>query len=142
MSVKTILRGKGGDIFSMASDATLQMVVAELAKRKVGALLIIDGERLAGIVSERDVVRVIARDGPSALTSPVSAAMTQKVETCGLDEPIHDVMSRMTASRFRHMPVVEEDRLVGVISIGDVVKERIEEAERERDEMQAYIHSV
>ncbi|WP_108659345.1 CBS domain-containing protein [Acuticoccus kandeliae] len=142
MSVKTILRGKGGDLFTMPPHATLQTVAEELAKRRIGALLIMEGGHLAGILSERDLVRVIAREGPGVLSSPASSAMTAKVETCTIDDSIHDVMSRMTASRFRHMPVVEDGRLVGVISIGDVVKERIEEAERERDDMQAYIHSV
>jgi len=142
MSVKAILNEKGGDVFSMSPDATLSDVVKELAARKIGAVLITEGDHLAGILSERDVVRVVAKAGPAALDAAASSVMTAKVETCGLDDMIDDVMERMTASRFRHMPVVEGGRVIGVISIGDVVKQRIEEAVRERDNMREYIHSI
>lgn len=139
MTIKTILQGKGSKVFSMAPDATLDAVSKELAERRIGAVVVMDGERLVGILSERDIIRCIAERGTEALTEPAHAAMTRKVETAGLNDDISDVMQRMTASRFRHMPVVEEGRLIGLISIGDVVKQRIDEAERERDDMRAYI---
>jgi CBS domain-containing protein len=142
MTVKAILRDKGGDVFKMAPGASLQEVAEELTRRRVGAVLICDDDRIVGILSERDIVRAIARLGPKALENSAASVMTAKVETCCLEDPIEDVMHRMTASRFRHMPVVEEGRLVGVVSIGDVVKRRIEQAVRERDELEAYIHSV
>jgi len=142
MTVRSILNEKGGDVFTMAPDAALSEVVAELAKRKIGAVLIMDGDRLAGILSERDVVRVLAAQGAGALQATASTVMTSAVETCGMDDLIDDVMERMTRSRFRHMPVVDAGTLVGLVSIGDVVKRRIEEALRERDDMRAYIMST
>ncbi|WMS42505.1 CBS domain-containing protein [Acuticoccus sp. MNP-M23] len=142
MTVKAVLNEKGGSVFSMSPDATLADVVRELAARKVGAVLITEGDHLAGILSERDVVRVLAKAGADALKTSASSVMTAKVETCGLDDMIDDVMERMTSSRFRHMPVVDGGSLVGVVSIGDVVKRRIEEAVRERDQMREYIHSI
>ncbi len=142
MTVKQILDEKGRDIFAMGPEATLGEVAAELTARRVGAVLIMEGQHLAGILSERDLVRAIASRGAEALSAPASSIMTQSVQTCGLDDLIDDLMERMTASRFRHLPVVDEGRVVGLVSIGDVVKQRIEEAVRERDDMRAYIHSV
>lgn len=142
MTVKAVLRTKGGEVFSMPPQATLQEVSEELSRRKVGAVVILDGEELVGILSERDIVRTIARKGARALELPATAAMTAKVETCRLDDKAVDVMARMSASRFRHMPVVEDGRLIGLVSIGDVVKRRIDEALQERDEIKAYIHSI
>ncbi|MBJ3776316.1 CBS domain-containing protein [Acuticoccus mangrovi] len=142
MSVKNILKQKGSDVFAMSPDSTLLEVANELTERRIGAVVIMDGDRLAGILSERDIVRQVAHRGPVALELPAASTMTQKVETCGVDDLIDDLMTRMTNSRFRHMPVVDEGRLVGVISIGDVVKLRIEEAVRERDDMRAYILST
>jgi len=142
MTVKTILDKKGRDIFTMSPDATLGEVAAELTARRVGAVMIMQGQHLAGILSERDVVRAIATRGAEALSVAASSVMTQAVQTCTLEDFIEDVMEKMTNSRFRHMPVVEDGRVVGIISIGDVVKQRIEEAVRERDDMRAYIHSA
>lgn len=142
MTVKAILDQKGRDVFSMSPDATLSDVAAELTKRKIGAVLIMDGERLAGILSERDLVRTIASRGAAALSAAASSVMTQTVQTCTRDDLIEDVMERMTAARFRHLPVEEHGRVIGLISIGDVVKQRIEAAVRERDDMRAYIHST
>jgi len=142
MTVRAVLRDKGDEIFSMPPTATVQQVAEELTRRRVGAVVILDGDRLVGILSERDIVRSIARRGEKALEMSAASVMTAEVETCRLDDPIDDVMHRMTGSRFRHMPVVEEGRLVGLVSIGDVVKRRIDEALRERDEVTAYIHSI
>ncbi|RAH98719.1 inosine-5-monophosphate dehydrogenase [Acuticoccus sediminis] len=142
MTVKAILKEKGGDVFTMSPDATLVEVAQELSRRKIGALLIMDGDRLAGILSERDIVRQIARAGAAALSAPASSVMTQTVQTATMDDLIEDVMTRMTNSRFRHMPVVHEGKVAGLISIGDVVKRRIEQAVRERDEIRDYIMST
>ena len=142
MTVKAILKEKGGDIFSMSPDATLQQVAEELTRRKIGAVLIMDGDRLAGILSERDIVRQIAGSGGKALSASAASVMTQKVETATVDDTIDEVLTRMTNSRFRHMPVVVEGKVTGLISIGDVVKRRIEEAVRERDEIRDYIMST
>ncbi|XWN34213.1 MAG: CBS domain-containing protein [Devosia sp.] len=142
MTVKAILREKGSKVFTMTPTATLAEVAKELSERRIGAVLVMDGETLHGIISERDIVRAIARAGADALHESADASMTKKVETCGLDDPIDAVMGKMTASRFRHMPVVEEGRLIGLVSIGDVVKRRIDEAVRESEELRAYIHAI
>jgi len=142
MTVKAILKDKGNAVYTMPPSATLAEVARELATRRIGAVVIMEGERLAGIVSERDMVRALATDGAAALDAPASSAMTQAVQTCRLDDLIDEVMEKMTASRFRHMPVLEDGKLVGLVSIGDVVKQRIEEALRERDDMRAYILST
>lgn len=139
MTIKTILQQKGSKVFTMAPTATIADVARELATQRIGAVVVLDGERLVGIVSERDVVRRIAEIGACALEESVADIMTKRVEIAALDDAISSVMQRMTHSRFRHMPVVEDGRLIGLVSIGDVVKERIDEAERERDDMRAYI---
>jgi CBS domain-containing protein len=140
MTVAAILAEKGRGVVTTTAAATVGEVVDLLATHKIGALVIADAsERIAGIVSERDVVRAVARGGAAALAQPVETVMTRKVVTCGESETINDVMSRMTRGRFRHLPVATEGRLAGIISIGDVVKARIEQVEREADEMRAYI---
>src|SRR6185503_7961391 len=102
-----------------------------LAKHKIGALVVIGASQgIAGIVSERDIVRALAAGGAAILDGPVSAIMTREVITCGEGETINEVMTKMTGGRFRHLPVVTDDRLIGIVSIGDVVKARIEEVER------------
>ncbi|MEM8852724.1 MAG: CBS domain-containing protein [Pseudomonadota bacterium] len=142
MTVKAILREKGSKVFTMTPTATLAEVAKELSERRIGAVLLMQGETLKGIISERDIVRAVAQTGPSALDDAAEASMTKRVETCGLDDPIDTVMGRMTQSRFRHMPVVEEGRLIGLVSIGDVVKRRIQEAVQESEELRAYIHAI
>lgn len=139
MTVKAILREKGGDVFAMSPEVTLREVARELTERNIGAVVILDGDELVGILSERDLVRRLARDGAGALERTAASAMTAQVETCHLADSIEDVMARMTASRFRHLPVVDGARLVGLVSIGDVVKRRIEKAVRDQEEMRAYI---
>ena len=140
--VRTMLAGKGGAIFSVTPDATLDAAAKELTTRRIGAVIVMEGERLAGILSERDIVRLVAREGGAALARPVSSAMTQAVAVCGLDDMIDELMAKMTERRIRHLPVQDHGRIVGVISIGDVVKARIDEAVRETDEMRAYIHQT
>lgn len=142
MTVQQILKMKGSAVFTMPTTATLASVAWELNSRKIGAVVILDREQIVGMLSERDIVRVIAERGAKALDVPASTAMTQRVEICGCDDLVDDLMARMTNSRFRHMPVVHEGKLVGLVSIGDVVKQRIDEAVREADHMRDYIHSM
>lgn len=147
MNVKAILAAKqrnlGGDIISIEPTADLAAAVKCLASHRIGAVLIRGaGGRLAGILSERDIVRALAKHGSSALELPVGQVMTRDVETCSEDDSIAHLMERMTAGKFRHVPVTRNEELVGVISIGDVVKERVEEIERESEAMRNYIRST
>lgn len=139
MTVAAILAEKGRDVLTIAAAKTITEAVEILAKRRVGALVVVEGgDRIVGIVSERDIVRALAT-GADALKQPLSSVMTRDVMTCSDGETIDSVMSRMTKGRFRHLPVAENGRLTGIISIGDVVKARIEQVEREAEEMRAYI---
>jgi CBS domain-containing protein len=139
MTVAAILAEKGRDVLTIGATQTIAEAVAILAKRRVGALVVVEsGDRIVGIVSERDIVRALAT-GADALKQPLSSVMTRDVMTCSDGETIDSVMSRMTKGRFRHLPVAENGRLTGIISIGDVVKARIEQVEREAEEMRAYI---
>jgi CBS domain-containing protein len=140
MIVAMILEEKGRSVVTIGANATIGEAVSELAIHKIGAIVVVEEtERIVGIVSERDVVRAVAKEGSDVLSQPVGSIMTSDVVTCGDRETIIEVMTRMTLGRFRHLPVAEEGRLSGIISIGDVVKARIEEVEREADEMRAYI---
>jgi CBS domain-containing protein len=141
MTVSAILGEKGHTVVSLTSAAPLHQVCQTLTANRIGAVLIIDGVDIAGIVSERDVVRIISREGAGALDRPASEFMTKKLVTCGRDDSVASVMEQMTTGRFRHVPVLENSTLVGVISIGDVVKYRIAETEREAEEMRNYIAS-
>jgi CBS domain-containing protein len=140
MIVAMILDQKGREVVKTSASATIAEVLAKLAEKKIGAIVVVDGsDRIVGIVSERDIVRAIARDGADVLPASVGTIMTREVVTCGDRETINEVMGRMTHGRFRHLPVAVHGRLAGIISIGDVVKARIEEVEREAEEMRAYI---
>jgi CBS domain-containing protein len=140
MTVGIILAGKGREIFTIDPSATLGEAVRLLAEKRIGAAPILGADRrIAGIISERDVVRALAERGAAALHEPVSRTMTRKVETCGEGETVTNLMERMTAGKFRHMPVVDQGRLVGVVSIGDIVKHRVQEMERESVAMRDYI---
>jgi CBS domain-containing protein len=139
MTVAAILALKGRDVATTTVDRLISDVVAELAARKIGALVVVDRERVAGIISERDIVKAIALRGIGILDDPASSIMTRDVVTCSERETINEVMSRMTRGRFRHLPVIEGGRLAGIVSIGDVVKARIEEVEHEADELRTYI---
>jgi CBS domain-containing protein len=151
MNVKEILAAKqrnlkrdlGGDIVSIEPTADLAAAVKCLASHRIGAVLIRGaGGRLSGILSERDIVRALAKHGPSALDLPVGQVMTRDVATCGEEETIAVIMERMTTGKFRHLPVVRNGELVGLISIGDVVKERLDESERESEALRDYIRSA
>lgn len=140
MTVARILAEKGDSVVTLPPHRTIDEAIHLLAEKRIGALVIGDAEgRVIGILSERDVMRALASEGASALDRPISHHMTTKVVTCTRRASIEDVMETMTEGRFRHLPVVEEGRLVGVVSIGDVVKRRIEDAEREAEEIKQYI---
>lgn len=140
MIVARILAHKGRDVFTTGTEMSVADAVRLLGAHRIGALVVVDAaRRILGIVSERDIVRTLAASGAAALDQPVRAVMTEKVVTCSENDTINEVMARMTKGRFRHLPVVENDLLVGLVSIGDVVKARIEAVEREADEMRAYI---
>jgi CBS domain-containing protein len=140
MTVKAILSRKGGDIVTIVPTASLSAAVKLLAERRIGALVVTGPDnRVAGILSERDIVRTLAERGPVALDDNVAAVMTRKVTTCTEADTIVFIMERMTAGKFRHLPVVDQGKLVGVISIGDVVKYRIEEVEHDADALREYI---
>ena len=143
MNVAGILKEKGSDVATVAADAPLIDVAQTLATKRIGAL-VVTGEKdeIAGILSERDVVRAISRQGAKALHSTVADFMTTPVVTCSPDDSVTGLMTTMTENRFRHLPVVENGQLSGIISIGDVVKWRIAEAEFEAEEMKRYISSV
>ena len=143
MNVKTILAAKGGDVISIEPTATLAAATQLLSKHRIGAVVICGaGGRLAGILSERDIMRAISEYGAEALNMQVGQVMTRNVLTCSEDDSISDIMERMTAGKFRHLPVVTTGRLVGLVSIGDVVKQRVEEIERESEAMRDYIRSA
>jgi CBS domain-containing protein len=140
MIVGMILETKGRNVVTIGARATIGEAVAELGARKIGAIVVVEGiDRIVGIISERDVVRAVAQKGADVLSEPVGSIMTREVMTCSDQETINEVMTRMTRGRFRHLPVAKQGRLTGIISIGDVVKARIEEVEREAEEMRAYI---
>lgn len=140
MTVKSILEQKGHDVVTLGPDATLSEAASVLAKAKVGALVITNGDsKIIGILSERDIVRTLAKEGAAALTKPVRESMTAKVKTCTESHTINEVMEIMTSGRFRHLPVERNGLLDGIVSIGDVVKKRIESVEREAEEIRNYI---
>lgn len=143
MNVKAILAAKGGDIVSIEPTADLAAAARLLNARRIGAVVIRGaGARLAGILSERDIVRAVAEQGADALSISVGQAMTRKVTTCGENDSIADIMERMTAGKFRHMPVLRDGELIGLVSIGDVVKQRVEECERDADALRDYIRTA
>ena len=140
MTVARILAVKGRDVFTTQPHRTLLETAQLLASKRIGALVVTGADgAVLGIISERDIVRALAEDGAAALDDAVSRHMTNDVFTTTGGACIHDIMERMTHSRFRHVPVVEEDRLAGLISIGDVVKHRIAEIETEHRALRDYI---
>ena len=140
MIVKNILVGKRGDVVTIEPNADLTAAVKLLAERRIGAVVILGADhRVVGILSERDIVRVLAEHGPTVLNEPVGQVMTRDVKTCSEDDTVESLMGRMTAGKFRHMPVVEQGKLIGVVSIGDVVKNRVEEIEHEAAALRDYI---
>ena len=140
MNVGTILKFKGSEVISIAADETVAKASQLLTNRRIGALVVGSGKGdIVGMFSERDVVAGISKHGASVLTQPVSTLMTRNVITCDPSDTIVDVMGKMTDRRIRHLPVVENDQLLGVISIGDLVKQRISETESEAEALREYI---
>ncbi|HEY2752397.1 CBS domain-containing protein [Phenylobacterium sp.] len=139
MLVSQILKTKGDTVFTVAPTETISAVAALLHSRRVGALVVLDAERVVGIVSERDVVRAMAEVGAAALGQAVSGVMTRDVLFAQPGETVDSLLSRMTDRRIRHLPVCQKERLVGIVSIGDLVKSKISEVEAEADGLKAYI---
>jgi CBS domain-containing protein len=145
MNVKTILAAKamGGDIIAIEPGADLAAAVTLLSKHRIGVVIIRGaGGRLAGILSERDIVRALSEHGPEALSLQVGQVMTRNVATCCEEDNIASIMEQMTAGKFRHMPVLAKGKLVGLISIGDVVKQRVDEIEHESEALRDYIRTA
>ncbi|GEQ98766.1 inosine-5-monophosphate dehydrogenase [Iodidimonas gelatinilytica] len=142
MTVAQILNEKGRSVVSISPDETLSAAISLLGEKRIGAILVLTkAGDIAGMLSERDIVRELARQGASLLDQPVSAIMTADVITTAPGDSIAHLMSVMTEGRFRHIPVVEKGKLCGMVSIGDVVKMRIAEAEMEADSLKAYIQT-
>jgi CBS domain-containing protein len=140
MSIGKILKAKGGDVAKVAAGATIAEVVAVLAARRIGAVLVLNtASQILGIVSERDVVQALARHGAPTLEMTASQIMTHAVRTATPQTSVAQAMEIMTTGRFRHLPVVENGTLVGIVSIGDIVKARISDTEYEVDSLRAYV---
>ena len=140
MTVEHILRNKGRNVITMEPGRTLAEAARLLSERRIGAVVVCDpGEPVAGILSERDIVRAVAGRGAGALQEPVASYMTREVVTCTAHSAIDDLMEVMTDGKFRHVPVVEDGRLAGIVSIGDIVKHRLAEVEAESRAMRDYI---
>jgi CBS domain-containing protein len=139
MTVARIINEKGRDVVTIGPGASLAEVAALLSEKRIGAVVVIDNGELLGILSERDIVRGLARHGAEVLNKLASDCMTSRVVTCRPEDTINDVMQKMTTGRFRHLPVIENGALAGLVSIGDIVKRRIEEVEREAEQIREYI---
>ena len=140
MTISIILASKGREVVTIAPSASLASAVGLLVEKCIGAVLILGADRrVVGILSERDVVRALAERGAGALEEPVSQTMTRKVSTCNENESVFNIMERMTDERSRHVPVVDQGKLVGIVSIGDVVKHRLQVMERDSAAMHDYI---
>lgn len=140
MTVAMILKAKGNFVETVRPDATLQEVVERLAKRRIGAVLVTSGgDDILGILSERDVVFALGNGGGLALQRRADEVMTRNVVTCVPEDKAEELMEMMTQGRFRHVPVVEHGKLLGIVSIGDVVKRRIEDTDQERLALRDYI---
>lgn len=140
MFVSDILSQKGGSVFTVTPGTSVAQVSQQLSVRRIGSVLVLDGEGgVIGIVSERDLVRALASHGAKALELEARQVMTRDVVTCDPDDSIDQVMETMTRGRFRHLPVLRHGELLGLVSIGDVVKARIEETTHEAEALKAYI---
>ncbi|HLR97453.1 MAG TPA: CBS domain-containing protein [Jiangellaceae bacterium] len=140
MRIREVVRRKGDNVISVRPDDDVAHLLALLVEHGIGAIVVSDdGTTLAGIASERDVVRHLHTDGPAVLEQPVSTIMTELVQTCGLDDELETLARRMTEHRVRHIPVLHEGKLLAIVSIGDIVKNRIDELQDERDQLVDYI---
>ena len=142
MTVRAILDSKGHQVESVEPETRLSGAIKLLSERKIGAVLVMSKGRIEGILSERDIVRVLGERGASVLDEPVSAVMTRKVVSCRQADTVAAIMEMMTTGKFRHLPVVEEGSVVGLISIGDIVKWRVREYETEQEALREYIKTA
>ena len=142
MTIADILNAKGREVTVIARSASIDHALSTLAEHRIGALLVVDEDGApCGILSERDIVRRLATDGAAILERGVADCMTGKIVSCAPGETVDGALATMTQGRFRHLPVMDDGRLVGLVSIGDVVKKKIEEVERDAQEMKRYIAS-
>jgi CBS domain-containing protein len=139
MRIADVLRGKGGAVVTIDPDATVTELLDGLADHNIGAMVVVGPDGIKGIVSERDVVRQLHANGASVLSRPVSQIMTSVVSTCSKSDTVDSLTLLMTENRVRHVPVVEGGELIGIVSIGDVVKTRMQELESEHEQLQSYI---
>jgi CBS domain-containing protein len=139
MRIADVLRTKGAAVVTINPDATVTELLAGLAKHNIGAMVVVGPDGVVGIVSERDVVRQLHTHGASVLSRPVSKIMTAVVSTCSKTDTVDSLNSLMTENRVRHVPVLDNGKLIGIVSIGDVVKTRMEELEAEHQQLQSYI---
>lgn len=140
MNVAALLKSKGGSVSTATPNATLLEVAKQLSERKIGAIVIVgDNGKVDGIVSERDIVRALSEHGLDAVNTPVGNVMTREPVSCELSVTVDELMSTMTRGRFRHLPVIEDGALIGIVSIGDVVKNHIAEVEMEVSAMRGYL---
>jgi CBS domain-containing protein len=142
MTVRSILDSKGHQVLSVEPDANLSAAVKILGGKKIGAVLVMSEGRIEGILSERDIVRVLSERGAAVLEEPVSGVMTRKVVSCRQSDTVAAIMEMMTLGKFRHLPVVEDGKVVGLISIGDIVKRRVQEYETEQEALRDYIKTA
>ncbi|WP_207456255.1 CBS domain-containing protein [Azospirillum sp. SYSU D00513] len=140
MHVAALIKRKGSQVIAAKPDAPITEVAGILARNRIGAVLVMDGDdRPVGILSERDIVRAVAAEGPDALSRPASHLMTRELVTCKPEDTVSQMMAVMTERRIRHVPVVEDGRVIGLVSIGDVVKARIDDAELEVESLRGYV---
>ena len=139
MRIADILRTKGSEVATVTETTTVTSFLNELAVHNIGAMVVMNPDGVCGIVSERDIVRKLHHHGPDLLARPVSEIMTTEMVTCSPEDRIDDLAALMTNNRVRHIPVLENGRLVGIVSLGDVVKHRMEELQAERQQLHDYI---
>jgi len=139
MRIADVLRNKGAAVVTINPDATVRELLAGLTEQNIGAMVVVDTGGVVGIVSERDVVRQLHAHGASVLTRPISKIMTTMVATCAKSDTVDGVSALMTKNRVRHVPVLDGKKLIGIVSIGDVVKTRMEELEAEQKQLHSYI---
>jgi len=142
MTVRAILDTKGHQIVSVEPEAKLSAAINTLGERKIGAVLVMSKGSIEGILSERDIVRALGERGAGVLDQPVREVMTRKVVSCRQSDTVAAIMEMMTMGKFRHLPVVEGERVVGLISIGDIVKWRVQEYENEQEALRTYIKTA
>jgi CBS domain-containing protein len=141
MKISDVLRSKGSEVVTISPEDTVRQLLEKLSRYRLGALVVTSGGTMAGIVSERDVVRHLYTTGDEILDGPVGAIMTSVLHTAGPRDTVDDLMRLMTAQRIRHVPVMDEGRMAGIVSIGDMVNQCITELRDERDQLTAYINN-